>query len=330
MPLLEVTRESGIPLLGCLYFGIVDRGTNLLQVRPSCSCNLCCPFCSVDAGPCSRTRAMEYAVEVEYLLDAVREVSRFKGEGVEAHIDSPGEPMLHRAIAPLVKGLKEIPEVRTVSMQTNGTLLSEETISALEAAGLDRMNLSIHALDRALARRLSGVEWYDVEEILRGARMVAEGSIDLLIAPVLVPGMNDAEMPKLIEFALKVGAGRRWPPLGIQKYERYRWGRHPPGVRPQSWREFYRTLEGWGKEFGIDLILSPADFGIERRAPLPRMFRKGERTTVEVRAPGWLRGEMLGVARGRVVSILNCPRTGGRISVRMVSTKDGIYVAAPV
>lgn len=330
MPLFTVTRESGIPLLGCLYFGIVDRGTNLLQVRPCCFCNLCCPFCSVDAGPCSRTRVTEYTVEVEFLLEAVREAARFKGEGVEAHIDSPGEPMLYRDIVTLVRGLKGIPEVKTVSMQTNGTLLSERAISALEGAGLDRINLSIHALEPELARRLSGTEWYDADAILRSARRIAEGPIDLLVAPVYIPGMNDGEIPRLIEFALEANAGKRWPPLGIQKYERYRWGRHPAGVKPQSWGEFYRTLGAWEEEFGVRLILSPSDFGIVKRAPLPRLFRKGERTTAEVCAPGWLQGEMLGVARERVVSILNCTRTKGRISVRMVSTKDGIYVAVPV
>ena len=48
---VRITADSDIPLVGSLYFGIIDRGTSLLQVRPSCGCNLNCPFCSVDAGP---------------------------------------------------------------------------------------------------------------------------------------------------------------------------------------------------------------------------------------------------------------------------------------
>jgi uncharacterized protein len=74
-----ITEESGIPLIGSLYFGIIDRGTSLLQVRPSCGCNLNCPFCSVDAGPATKTRATSYEVEMEYLLGAVQEIARFKG-----------------------------------------------------------------------------------------------------------------------------------------------------------------------------------------------------------------------------------------------------------
>ena len=92
---VRITAESGIPLVGSLYFGIIDRGTSLLQVRPSCGCNLNCPFCSVDAGPCSKTRATSYEVDLEYLLSAVEEIAPFKGAGVECHIDSPGEPLMY-------------------------------------------------------------------------------------------------------------------------------------------------------------------------------------------------------------------------------------------
>lgn len=331
MPLIEITRRSGIPLLGCLYFGVVDRGTNLLQVRPSCMCNLCCPFCSVDAGPCSATRANEFAVEPEYLLETVRQVAEIKGRGVEAHIDSPGEPLLYAGMEALVRGLKEIPEIEVVSMQTNGTLLTEERVKALEQAGLDRINLSLHALEPALARRMAGVGWYDVERVKEAAKRIAAGRIDLLLAPVYVPGWNDTEIPGLIGFAREIGAGKRWPPLGIQKYERYRWGRHPPGARVQSWWEFYhRSLAAWERAHGVRLRLTPGDFGMERRMPLPRVFRRDERVHVEIMAPGWIRGEMLGVAGGRVVSVLDCPVAEGRIRVRMVSTKDGIYVAKPM
>lgn len=81
MSLFHVTKESEIPLVGCLYFGVVDRGSNLLQIRPSCSCNLSCPFCSVDAGPNSRSRVTDYQVELDYLMEAVEEIapSRVRG-----------------------------------------------------------------------------------------------------------------------------------------------------------------------------------------------------------------------------------------------------------
>jgi uncharacterized protein len=329
---VRITAASGIPLMGSLYFGVIDRGTSLLQVRPSCGCNLNCPFCSVDAGPESKTRATSYEVETEYLLEAVEEIAGFKGEGVECHIDSPGEPMMYRRLPELVAGLKATPCVTAVSLQTNGTLLDEAKIAALEAAGLDRINLSLHALDPDLARQLAGVEWFDIGKVCGAARAVAESRIDLLIAPVYIPGINDAEIPKLIRFAQECGAGKRFPPLGIQKFEHYRYGRSPKGVKAQSWWQFFnRSIRPWEKEHGVRLQLDmERDFCTMRRQFVPLTMAKGEKITVEIRAPGWIHGEMLGVARNRVVSVYNCGKESGQVRVKIVSTKHNIYTAQPV
>ena len=100
-----------------------------------------------------------------------------------------------------------------VSLQTNGTLLDDARITALANAGLDRINLSLHALDPALARILAGVDWYDINQVTGAARAVVKSTIDLLIAPVYLPGINDAEIPKIIGFAQECGAGKRFPRL---------------------------------------------------------------------------------------------------------------------
>jgi uncharacterized Fe-S cluster-containing radical SAM superfamily enzyme len=329
---VRITEESQIPLLGSLYFGIIDRGTNILQVRPSCGCNINCPFCSVDAGPESRTRVTSYEVEMEYLLEAVDEIARFKGNGVECHIDSPGEPLMYHRLPELVAALRQIDCVSTISLQTNGTLLDAAKIAALESAGLDRINLSLHALDPATARTLSGVDWFDIDRIIEAARAVARSRIDLLIAPVFIPGINDTEIPKLIRFASEIGAGKRFPPLGIQKFEHYRYGRTPKGVKSETWWQFYnRSLKSWEKDSGLVLRLDARrDFGTVRRPFVPLVFAKGEKVTVEIRAPGWIRGEMLGVARNRVVSVYDCEKASGQVRVKIVSTKHNIYTGVPV
>ncbi|MCK9579981.1 MAG: radical SAM protein [Methanoregula sp.] len=329
---IRITRESEIPLMGSLYFGVIDRGTSLLQVRPSCGCNINCPFCSVDAGPQSKTRATSYEVELEYLVEAVREIAGFKGSGVECHIDSPGEPLMYHNLAELVAAFREIDEVTTISVQTNGTLLDTKKIAELEAAGLDRINLSLHALDPDLSRTLAGVDWYDVDRIMDAARAVAQSRIDLLIAPVYIPGINDEEIPKLIRFAKEIGAGKRFPPLGIQKFEHYRYGRSPKGVKAQSWWQFFnRSIKPWEEAAGIPLRLDPGrDFGTRRQQFVPLSMQKGDKVTVEIRAPGWIHGEMLGVANNRVVSVYNCPKQSGQVRVKIMATKHNIYTGMPI
>jgi uncharacterized Fe-S cluster-containing radical SAM superfamily enzyme len=329
---VRITEDSGIPLVGSLYFGVIDRGTSLLQVRPSCGCNLNCPFCSVDAGPCSTTRATTYEVELKYLLSAIEEIAPFKGPGVECHIDSPGEPLMYYRLPELVAALKSTDPITVVSLQTNGTLLDDAKIAALAKAGLDRVNLSLHALDPVLARELAGVEEYDINKITEAAQAVAKSSIDLLIAPVYIPGINDAEIPKLIDFAKECGAGKRFPPLGIQKFERYKYGRTPKGIKVQSWWQFFnRSIKEWEKTSGLCLRLDPnRDFGTIRRPSLPQVFTKGEKATVAIMAPGWIHGEMLGVARNRVISVFGCDKSSGQVRVRIVATKNNIYVGIPI
>jgi len=65
-PLIYITNDLfGIPLIGSIYFGVIDRGTNLLQIRPITGCPLNCPFCSVDEGPISKTKLRDYIVDTE-------------------------------------------------------------------------------------------------------------------------------------------------------------------------------------------------------------------------------------------------------------------------
>ena len=89
-PIFEINEE--IPLLGCIAFGIIDRGTNLLQIRPISTCPLSCIFCSTDAGPKSRIRQSEYIVPLDYIVEEFKRIVKFKGAfRIEAHIDTVGD-----------------------------------------------------------------------------------------------------------------------------------------------------------------------------------------------------------------------------------------------
>lgn len=319
--LVFVTKESGIPLLGHSAFGIIDRGTNLLQVRCISGCNLSCIFCSVDEGRMSKTRKTDYIVDPDYMLEAVERVVEFKGRGVEIHLDGQGEPTLYPYFEYFVERVSRIRGVEVISVQTNGTLLNDERISAIENH-VTRINLSISSMDPKLARRLHGP--YNLNKALDVAEMIANSKMDLLIAPVWVPGYNDGEIPKIIEFALEIGAGKKYPPLGIQKYIPYRFGRKTG--KSMSFREFYSRLREFEREYGVKLILRPEDFGMEKRERLPCPFKKGERVRARIVAEGRLIGEKLVVARDRSVAVMSEKRVGEFVEYEVVQTKDGIVV----
>lgn len=319
-----------IPLFGCIAFGIIDRGTNVLQVRPISECPLACIFCSTDAGPYSQQRISEYMVDLGQLVEAFEWAAAYKEvDDIEAHIDTVGEPSMYPQLVELVERLSGNKHVNTVSMQTNGFLLNEKLIDKLDDAGLSRINMSIEALDLELAKKIAGIDHYDIEKVLRNAEYITRNSgIDLLIAPVWIPGINDGEMPKLIEFALKIGAGKKWPALGIQKLLPHKNGRKPD-AKVMSWEKFYWQLGEWEKIYKTKLILAPEDFGSHECKALPRIFRRDEKIKVMVKGPGWMKGEKLAIARDRVLTVVDAGGipVGKEIYVRIERVVDGIYMA---
>ena len=120
-------RITSLPLVGHIAFGVIDRGTNILQVRPTTLCPLNCIFCSVDAGPLSRHRQTEYVVDRKLLVRWVLNVAMFKGEVLEALIDGVGDPLTYHEIPELVKDLKKF--ISRVAIETHGANLNKETVS---------------------------------------------------------------------------------------------------------------------------------------------------------------------------------------------------------
>jgi len=324
---------TDMPLIGSVNFGLVDRGTNVIQVRPSTTCPLNCIFCSTDAGPCSRRRRAEYIVDLDHIMEWFRALSSMKGKGVEAHIDTVGDPLTYPRLVDLVSALSDDPNVDVISLQTHGHLLTERLLDGLSEAGLDRVNLSIDSTDQDQARTLAGTAGYDLHRITRMAEyLVRETKIDLLLAPVWVHPLNDGEMDKLMTLARELGAGKRWPPVGIQKCEFHRLGRRTKGMHQISWYRFYRALREMEVRLGAKLVPTPRDFGIRPARSVKAPFAKGERVRARVVGPGWFHGESLAITRDGHwnLTVVGEELTLGQdVKVRLLRTKDGILVGRP-
>lgn len=331
--IVYITRP--MPLIGHIAFGVIDRGTNVLQVRPTSLCPLSCIFCSVDAGPRSRWRQAEYIVDPDWLAQWVEEAAKEKGVTVEALIDGVGDPLTYPMLPRLVEALKQSTLVHSVAAETHGETLTKKLVDRLEEAGLDRINLSIETLDPDKARRLTGTPWYNAENVRRIAEYIArETSIDLHVTPVWLPGVNDQDIVEIIEWAYRIGAGKRWPPVTVQKYIRHRRGRNPPGLREPSWQEYWSWIRELEKRTGKRLTWTMEEWGMKHapriRNPLPR----GTRTVLQVAAPGWLRGELLAVdtRHARVATLVSAKwaKPGQLLPARIIHDKDGILIAKPI
>jgi hypothetical protein len=327
---------TSVPLVGCIAFGLIDRGTNVIQVRPISTCPLSCIFCSTNAGPKSKIRQTEYIAPLDYLVEEFKKIVAFKGENhIEAHIDTVGDPITYPKIVELVSCLGQIDGVKTVSMQTHGSILNVKLVDKLSDAGLTRMNLSLDTLEPKLAKELADTEWYEIRKIVELMNhIVSNTKTNLLVAPIWVPGINDSEIPKIIRLTIDTNKRKIFPSLGIQKYEIHKHGRKVKGVKPLYWRRFYEQLRIWEKEFKVKLLLDAKDFGIHKRTMLPVPYRIFETIKVEVVGPGWLIKEKLAITqRGdRSLTLINAEEIpiGTKLKARIVANKHNILIAEPV
>ncbi|MHA1733310.1 MAG: radical SAM protein [Promethearchaeota archaeon] len=292
--MVRVDEKSGVPVYGLDFLGIVDRGTNIIELKPITTCNIYCRYCFVNAGKHPRN----FVVDLEYLVGGVREMAEFKGEhDLEVHIAPYGESLTYPQIVELVKACGAVDGVATISMQSNGLLLSPRQIDSLEKAGLTRINISLNTFDEELARYLSCKRDYDIGHLLQMLELVLDSNIDLLLAPVWFPKKNEESIPDIIEYVKgkrRSGHSEREVQLGIQKYLQYKHGRQLTNIRERTFAYFYKQLRGLEKEHDIKLVLHPRDFGIHPRPTMRPDISKGDFVSIEVVCQGRSAREWIG------------------------------------
>ncbi|MFX1293771.1 MAG: radical SAM protein [Promethearchaeota archaeon] len=329
-----ITKDSGIPLMGSIYFGIIDRGKNLLQVRPATGCLLNCPFCSVDEGPDSKTRFTDYIINDSYLIEETKKVIDYKAiSDIEIHIDGQSEPTLYPHLPELITKFAKDSRIAQISMQTNGIPLNQKYIQKLEESGLNRINLSINSLNPKKARFLAGTSKYNIGHIIQIAKDIARSSIQLLVTPLWIPGINDDDIEEIISFVDSLHIESDVPVLGIQNYLKYKFGRKIKKVKMINMNKFKDKLQEWEEKFDIyPLLLSLEDFRMHPAKRYPKIFRKGEKIGVEIVMQGRIlsksknKREMLGKAKNRIVQIMNSTsKIGDRINIKITNNKDNIY-----
>jgi len=160
-------------------------------------CNFRCPYCMPeDLYP----RDHEFLAKHERLRfeEIERLVRVFAALGVRKLRLTGGEPLLRRDLPTLVRALAAVPGIEDVALTTNGSLLAAQA-AALREAGLHRITLSLDTLDPATFRTLSGGRGEVADVLAAIAAAEQAGFARLKINCVVVRGVNDGQVPALIE-----------------------------------------------------------------------------------------------------------------------------------
>ena len=310
-PTTLVHNNSGIPLIGSLSFGIVDKGSNYIEIKPLTGCNLNCIFCSVDEGKSSK-KTREFLVEKDYLISELRKLLEYKRTSCDIYINPHGEPLLYPKIVELIYSLKTISYVNRVTIITNGLLLSNQLATELINAGLNNLNISLNALDSMAGKQLSGTDNYNLEKMLKIIEKI-KNRIKVIITPVLIQGINKREIEHLIEYC-----SNKKIEILIQNFQINKKGRNPVKELPMN--KFSSLLKEYEKKYRIPLIKRGQ---VIKTKELKKPFLKGEIILPERIIKGRSDNEKIAILRNRNITVTTNSQKIRRIKI--TSDKHNIY-----
>ena len=179
-----------------------QRPLRNLRLSVTDRCNLRCSYCMPEA---------EYAwLPREDILDfeeIERLVEVFVSLGVNKVRLTGGEPLLRRDVADLVRRLAARPGIDDLAMTTNGVLLAAHA-AALKEAGLHRITVSLDTLDPGRFKALTRYD--ELDRVLAGIAAAAPLFPGVKLDTVVIRGVNDDELVRLIEFGCAHGGEVRF------------------------------------------------------------------------------------------------------------------------
>ncbi len=169
------------------------RGVDTLRLGVTDRCNLRCRYCmpARGAGAVSRSELLSFA-------DMRRLAGIATSLGVRRIRVTGGEPLARDGVVELLADIADLPAAPEVLLTSNGLLLGDR-LDDLHLAGVRRVNLSLDSLDRTTYERITRSD--ALETVLPLLDAVPAAGLGLKINTVILPGLNDHEIPDFARLA---------------------------------------------------------------------------------------------------------------------------------
>jgi cyclic pyranopterin phosphate synthase len=177
------------------------RTISYLRVSVTDRCDLRCFYCM------SEDMTFLPKADLLTLEELDRLCSAFIAKGVRKLRLTGGEPLVRRNVMSLVRSLSrhlKTGALDELTLTTNGSQLARFA-DELRESGVRRINISLDTLDAAKFRAIT--RWGDVDKVLAGIEAARAAGLAVKINAVALKGMNEEEIPSLMEWAHGKGMG---------------------------------------------------------------------------------------------------------------------------
>ena len=171
------------------------RSVTYLRVSVTDRCDFRCVYCMPEH------MTFLPKADVLSLEELDRLCSAFVRKGVNKLRLTGGEPLVRRDVMKLFRSLGRHVETGALSeltLTTNGSQLARFA-SELAECGVKRVNVSVDTLDADKFRTIT--RWGDLAKVLAGVDAAQAAGLRIKINVVALRGVNDDEIPTLIEWA---------------------------------------------------------------------------------------------------------------------------------
>jgi GTP 3',8-cyclase len=177
------------------------RTISYLRVSVTDRCDLRCFYCM------SEDMTFLPKADLLTLEELDRLCSAFIAKGVRKLRLTGGEPLVRRNVMSLVRSLSrhlKTGALDELTLTTNGSQLARFA-DELRDCGVRRINISLDTLDGAKFRAIT--RWGDLDKVLAGLEAARAAGLAVKINAVALKGMNEEEIPSLMEWAHGKGIG---------------------------------------------------------------------------------------------------------------------------
>jgi cyclic pyranopterin phosphate synthase len=261
------------------------RPLGVLRMSLTSRCNLACPYCCPDVVD------PPGLLSLDQQLSLIRVACRLGAHTLRL---TGGEPLLSDRLLPLLELVAigrttpgdPLTGLQQVALTSNGVLLTDDRARVLRSAGLDRITISLDAVEGAVVARMAGLRGGQsagtrlVQQVLSGLAAARSAGFDpavgaLKLNAVIQLGVNDDQLIplatlarqqrlelRLIEY-MDVGNRNGWameqvlPAAAMVERIHRRWPLAPLGRTPGGTSRRWRFRDGRGSIGVIASISEP-------------------------------------------------------------------------